>query len=322
MERTSLFIINTPFQALCTIEAIKDYDIKNYYIAIVRNVNDKFNKKTEKILNDFNISFNFIFIKSFYDTLKKGILRKFDSELYNLNIDRIFVGDYYSDSFRLFITFFIKNEVNIILLDDGSATILLYKYGLSHIKLKSTNVIIKRKLINFLMLFHTKKNILFFSVFTPPNNYNILFKKNSLTFLRNNKYNDKMSFIIGSKMSETGKLSENEYFNYLNKIKARFPNETFFYCPHRKESTEKLNKIKVLFNFEIFNTEYTLEYDIYKKNIMPKIIVGFGSTAVYTLKIIFPNIDAYTISFYNKKTYNVYKVLNDVYKKQGVKILE
>ena len=324
MDKSSLFIINTPFQTLCAIEAIKEYKIIDYKIVILRNVNDTFNSKTEEILADFNLKFTYIFIQSFFELLKKGILKEYDKELYIKNYDKVFIGDYYSTSFRAFASFFLKKETKLILLDDGVATIFLYEYGLNYILKKTTSTIIKSNVSNALMLFYNKKKIQFFSIFKPSDN-NILYKENTLSILKPDEEVSisKKSFIIGAKISEASMITEDEYFLLLKNITEIFPDENFYYCPHRAESTEKLEKIEKEFNFKFFNTEYTIEYDFYKKNISPNIVIGFGSTALYTLKTIYPKLNAYTMSFKSNKTINTfYKILDEVLKKQGIKFIE
>jgi len=320
MTHSSLFIINSPFQALCTAEAIKEYNISNYLIVLLRNRNDKRNDKTEKILEDFSLKYTHVFITSFYGLLKKGVLKKFDKSLYNCKYNNVFIGDYYSSSFRLFSLFFTNKNSKTILLDDGSATLLLYEYGLNHIKVKSSNVIIKNKFVNLLTYFRSRQTVSFFSIF-KPNNSNLLFVQNSLSVLAVSKktVNANNSYIIGTSMSEQGMLTEDAYFEHLYRIISKFPNETFYYCPHRVEGVEKLQKIQQQFNIEIFNTEYTIEYDFYKKDIMPHIIIGFGSTALYTLKTIYPNIEAYSILFdSNDEINSLYEVLNNSYKQKGI----
>ncbi len=325
MTGSALFIINTPFQALCTIEAIREYNIINPKIIILRNKKDVYNNGTEDILSNFSLVPIVEYIDSFTELIKKGLTKSFNKSLYLELFDKVFIGDYYSSPFRLFASFFIKRNTPLILLDDGSATISLYKNGLGKIKISNKNVWVKNKITNIFFLFYNKQNISFFSIYQPFGK-SINYKKNELNFLKqtqNYEVENQKSYIIGSPLSELGMMSEKQYFKYIADFIKKHPNDEYMYCPHRREDKSKVDKLLQEFSLGLFDTEYTLEYDFFIKRIVPQRIIGFGSTALYSLKIINNKTDIYSIKFASKPNVNsLYNTIFNVYKTQGIIIIE
>ena len=48
---------------------------------------------------------------------------------------------------------------------------------------------------------------------------------------------------------------------------------------------------------ELFDTEISVEYDFYSKNINPKAVIGFNSNALYTLHMLYPETACQTVYY-------------------------
>ena len=66
-------------------------------------------------------------------------------------------------------------------------------------------------------------------------------------------------------------------------------------------------------NVKMFNTEISVEVDFCSKGINPAVIIGFGSTALVTLKSIFPYSEVFncTIIFEDEELNRTYKSIED-----------
>jgi len=92
-------------------------------------------------------------------------------------------------------------------------------------------------------------------------------------------------FIIGTKLSENGLMSEVLYVELLNKVCSLFKNKSVIYCPHGEERLEKFqeNNLEV----QIENISCPIEEYLMHRSTTPEYIITMGSTAGLSLKLIF-----------------------------------
>ena len=262
-------LINSPFQLINLMEYQKKINSKilmpilvgyvdKITIAQVKNLNkDVFKLKNIFFLNEI-MSLR-IFLKILF--LKKNFL----------GFQLCLIGDL---NYHLFKAFYIKSKKNIIL-DDGTA------------------ILDSKNFINI-------KKTLFFTIFKKiTNSKNVKILENNLDLLKtlrlkNQKFDKKSLYILGSASIERNVIEKKEFDKIINLILKRFNKKKIFYIPHRYEKAEKnLKKFKKI---KIKKFSLPVEFAISNEKTIPSIILGFYSTALFSLdKLYGKKINIYNI---------------------------
>lgn len=296
----SLIIVESPLQLINALEAINYFNISDYKIVIRMSGFPLNDKQLHSIILKLELPHDKIqFIKVLANNSKMtgvNLLKYLFVSLYLCSISifykKIFLGNFESRLFKLIISFFKKK---IILLDDGSKTLLVQKKFSNSYKID----------IYSIFMFNTPETQKRY-----VNNF-----KSLRTQMSKKKYqfSDRIYF-LGGKLNEAGYMSESEYIFLLGNIFKSFPNEKIVYVGHRGENQGKLKKITEMYNIEVILPEYPIELICLYETEIPKKVVSFFSTALMSLSIIFENeIEVISYKFnYSKSKYK--KNLDEFYK--------
>lgn len=313
----NLFIIRSPLQLLNAIEAIYHFNLFDsnniLYIIETNGINNSIQLK--KLLNIFKWS-EVNLLKStkksnFLNYVK--IIKKLKRDRYNY----LFLGDY--GSIHKIIISNIKSN-NIYLLDDGVSSITIYN------KLITNQSSIKDsfKLIRFLpfgLSIKKVKEINFFTIFNLKKTDNINIIQNNMKKLKNDYDINSFSYLkdiiyLGQPLNSI--TTQESYVKYIeDTINNNFKNDKIKIFPHRGEDIEETaNYLKDKFkNIEIFQNTLPIEKYFLENKIYPNTIVSFISTALFTLKILFPKSKIYYIELNQKDIFeNKKDIINPMYK--------
>lgn len=255
--------VDSPFQLLQVLEFNKnDWKIGKVFIRLNgKEENDKQLKNMEKILNIG--SCRFITINNFYQKLchYTSLIIVF---MFNKNI--IF-GDANSFLFKLIHAF--KSRQNILLLDDGVATINDKKF----------NNIYQR-----------------FTIFPQYVSNPIVNNFYEVQRLSNEGVTKKKHVIVGGKFVDEGICDEHTYNEVIKKITSNLNviDAECIYIPHRGETDLHLARLKKNFTFEIIRLDYPIELLTLETGIYPLSISHVMSTAVFSMRKIYTDVDIYT----------------------------
>jgi len=326
----ALFIISTPFQALCAVEALHYYNINLDHadFVIINGKSATVNSQSEIILNLNNIySCKTIIYSSFRKLLLRSSIDIKEMSL-NANYGFVFVGDFFNPLQKTFITSFITNRTKIIYLDDGSSSIKSLEWKNSYHKSRSINGLFKRAFIDLYFHKNKFKNVEYFTIFDKINSP---FKININTFKNlRSKIVDKQPigcYILGSSIYLIGIIQPDDYYKYLEKIishaRKKYPEQIIYYCPHRVEKDQHINQILKNFNLSLYKTKYTIEADMVLEENLPRAVYSFGSTASYSLKILFPEVSSHAVklNFKNDKIRKIYTDIYKIYSKKGIVLI-
>jgi hypothetical protein len=319
MSKT-LFLIETPFQALCAFEAINQFEIKSYDFKILY-----FEAAALRNLENLMIKEGFTYTKEYAPHIILKILpRIFTAPKY---YDRIFIGYYYClTSFALASTD-ATFKAKIYYLDDGAQTLSIFTS-----KPPARFNTFRQKAVQYLfMIIYALKLTRKFSFFTiyqvRSKKYNII--QNNLTHLRRYIPSENEGiYILGTNPSvlEFKDYSYQELVHQLHKyLKLNYPLHPIYYCPHRRDvNNEAINTLCKELEMTIFDTEVSVEYDFPLKKINPKLIIGFNSNALFTLKMLFPNSRIESVNFtlksnsHNEST----QLIQNVFKQNGISTID
>lgn len=316
MNKKTLFLLGSPFQCLCAFQAIRYYNIKNYTIFIpdtkgIENTEVLLQKKRESFTKINNNNMN-------------GILSMLIKP--HPKFETIFIGNYYDDSYLLIASLFSSRSSKICYLDDGTATMKLFSDTPLHFPTSISQKILKGVAR---MIFFAKRCSIYnyFTMFeVKSNKYNIV----KFDFiLDNNALPTKPQgvYVIGNNSSdmEFKTLTYDDYYlGLFEYLKLNYPNEIIYYCPHRRDHNNADHKQKYSGKgVEWFDTEISVEYDFTENNIYPVAIYGLNSTALFTLKKIYPLSEVSTVRFELKSNHlNEVEVnLLEDYKRANINII-
>jgi len=319
-SKEALFIIDSPFQALCAFDAIFHYGISEAHFAIQED--DVVAEKTLPLICQKG---------------KVHILKKEKAEISTMKwvkrtrdalpktFHTVFIGDYYSYWQYLVASFATNFKAEMIYLDDGNST-------LSIIPPESrTRGFGRGKLWFGILDFYNnvrfiKKHL--YTIFDLGDHCPIPYTYHDFSALteKNIKSCTKKGVYVIGINSEKVVLRNSTYKNYLLQLNAwinkNFASEPVYFCPHRMDPTDFKPLIKQL-DWKLFHTQNSVEIDFFRQGIMPLLIIGFGSTALYTLKKMYPNSDVKTVSMdFEDEELNVcYQAIEVHYRKQGIETL-
>jgi len=293
---STLFIVGSPFQCLCMLEAINHFNIKSYKVLFIYF--DHSNLEKVDILLKRN---NILYTKKKVAHIFYGVIPFLFS--IHTHYKNIFIGYLYSMTSIAIANIMASYKANIYILDDGVQALSFFS--------STPRNIINQFPKNLLMFFYRLIGIIklvrepvFFTIFdVTSHQYKII--KNPLILLKKTKDEElktsKDVFIIGTNSSLL-KFRDHSYEEYLialsKYILQKCPNEDIYYCPHRADKNlEKIYAICDALDIKIFDTKISVEYDFIESGINPKLVIGFTSNALYTLHMIFPNSIIQTVMY-------------------------
>jgi len=289
----TLFLVASPFQCLCMLEAINYFKIDNYDVIVTYS--DSFNlEKVEALLCKYQIPYT----TSNTAHIIYGVM-PFVFSMHK-RYRNFFIGDFNSYNDISIAYFLAKFNAKIYFLDDGVQALSLF----SPIKKKSRKkfkVKLVLALYRIIAIVKKIKNPIFFSIYNVfSSKFEIV--KNPFTLLQSKVAGKpKGVFVLGTN-SGVLKFKDSSYEEHLavlhQQLKKRYPIDKFFYCPHRRDpNLKRIYSLCHKLNIEIFDTKISVEFDFIESNINPKYIVGFCSNALYTLHMIYPKAVVETVEF-------------------------
>ena len=316
----TLFIVNSPFQCLCMLEAIDYFNIKDFNVfqtADFENSSDSMNR----LLSPLGISIEKKDFNHIVKSLPKHIFSKHNY------YDTIFIGNYMSYDFIL-AWIYGKIGANICYLDDGVQAIYIcaknFKRTYKNWKIKMVISIYRF----FAFLKGMIKKSFFFTIYdVQTDKFTII--RNPFLILRNSiKKVSKGIYIVGTNsgiLPITNHSYEEYLYTLISKVKNAFPGEIIYYCPHRRDKNNL-----VIFDFcrqqgvEIFNTQVSLEVDFISTGVVPKYIAGFGSNALITLRMLYKDtfIENIALDFDSETLTSIYKQTADYFRRYNIETIE
>ncbi len=292
-KEPSLFIVQTPFQAMCAISTIRQLKIDDYSLSLhFQQTNERRNRQTIELIRRYGLKYSVTEAKS----VKRIDLLYKHKGMYN----RVFLGTHlYHDGYYYALKETRKGG-NIVLLDDGVATISLLKEGFkvsgrSSVYMAWYKTLAFTRNIKINNLFTVYKDIL-----NPE--WNIAF--NNISKLRSFDRPTiiKDIYIIGTNNGgyiDNYGVSEDNFrlsiHNCLKKVRNDYPHEKIVYIPHGRDKTVFAKDYCREFEIEYMPLELNVENYILSLDIIPRAVFGFTSSALYNLKVIFPESEIYNI---------------------------
>lgn len=334
----NLYIVSTPMQLLSAIEAQNYFQTKNNVLVILfflirdgKNINQMFDLLEffpyDKLLTYQNSNgvkiFNLIkYIKIISSTDYQYVFFGYSTPIYrrmiaNLNYEKLFF------------------------LDDGVLTITTHNQiyhkenlhsELSSLPMEKQNY--KKKIrdiyytLNNIKVDCSLEEINFFTMFDLPIYKNEQIIKNDFSYVRTlfvkDAENDNTIYILGQPLKRAIKMHTFDYIRYLDKIFECYSDKKIVYIPHRVEPMSDWFQY-ILYtkkNVSIKHIDMPIELYFLKNNIVPTEVISFMTTALFTIKKIFPESKPLYIeidtSLYTQFHQENIQLIYDNYQKEGI----
>lgn len=301
MPKIGIFV-ETPLQLLCAFEAMElrggGKEIQLFLRATGRGRNDKQLIETARILGlDFKlIRFN---VKA--TLLDRARLLLVIISLLSSKYDEVYFGSFFSGFFRI-LARHIRSKKTFYL-DDGMATLLAQR------SMKAGGA---------------KDLFTFFNIEPLPGQEVIMHGfeglKKKIGYSRGNE-----AYFIGQPLVDYGYLNVDEYCACVKDAVRKVCGGDLYYVPHRHESEAMQSRISGIDGVSLREVATPIELYFISSGIYPRFIFSFSSTALVSIKLIYP--DCTSISYFiDYKNYSPRTHIEDIYcffeEEAGIEVID
>ena len=321
-DLSTIFCLSgSPFQAMCMIEAINTFHIKDFKVLLCLSHSELPRKQQMIELLDRNGIGHEVESIDFKIT-KVERLKAF---LPNRNKYKLaFIGDC-NNELLIFKAFrYISDNGTIAYLDDGIATIQFYN-GLCQLNSKLHlyyNIICKLRNINFDQYFYT--------IYRDLNdNKHISIINNFDYFSRKNSEHKPITKIIvlGTCTDDFCRMEQIDTSTFLEEqqalikdIQNRYSNDEIIFVPHGRDGYSKPRHDCLQLGVSYYPTAVSVELFLLNASFVPKAVFGFTSSALYNLRLLMPETEIINVTFSGNTPQNDrIEITSQYYSRFGIK---
>lgn len=320
----SVFVVCSPFQALCAIATIRQLEIRDYKMVVWLPTGEVRNAQLTELLKREGILY-----KSFHHINKifLQLIKLFALKAKEQGYSRLFIGDYrnYIEHYIGFL--YIKDGADIVYLDDGNITIDILKGTF-----EDSNKIRERKIIEKTACHRNleiQKNLLTIFSDIPNPQYNIEELKFENVIIKHDSERKPTNiYIVGTHSDvfcKSLEIPEDTYIHKLSqlmkKLRFQYPDDEIVFISHGREYKDYGQRLCKEHGCGFIRPETMIEVDLLNRPNPPKAIYGYTSTALYTLKKMFPATLVVNIFFEFSKDnpfYKGYIADSEYYQQNGI----
>lgn len=311
MADKSIFLITSPFQVLCVKEAINHFEIDNYLIVVITSANDNRIKQTKNTLSYFNLVYECQAVKS---SSFREIRRIGELILRGDRYSKVFVGDCCDIWLVTLALYVMKFRGNLVYLDDGASSISFFDGNIY-----SSSYRFKRRCLTLLGLLIATRKPIFFTIFNVKKNCTYCIVHNGFKSLKKDvEATVGGVYIIGTNIDVYCKeyhLSIDEYISSFISVIDKIKNDgnvDYFYIEHGRCINKEIREICNDKGIKLLRPDVPIEFFFIRSRIEPKVIIGFDTTALFTLKGLFNQCEGLNIQI--KSGFNINHPFQERYK--------
>lgn len=321
----ALLIVASPLQLMNARAAMQYFQVEEYKLLILKDNSSERHNQIIIMAQHYQMKFNLIdYINDVYIN-KRMFLRNFILSFGNNevgNYDIIIHGDY-RNVYPL-ISFYkqLKRNGQICFVDDGNATINVFK---------GKDIAIKEKFFYSLLKLSLKRSGItsfqYFTIYDDIQTKSFSVIPNKLLEIGARNTSDETIYILGTNTilhaeynATSLELFLNRIYSALKDIKLKHPTQRIILIPHGREQSQKILFICDKLGIEYLKLDECVESYFAKQANYPEVVYAFGSSALFNLKIMFPKTEC--INLYIKgnieKHNQIYNEINAYYHKHGI----
>lgn len=312
----NLFLVTSPFQYICALEAKHHYSTKNNILILAQERSKQGKKIEKKVVNHDDWDHVILIGRTSRTTEIPSTIKKVKEIIKDNKLEHFFHAEYTAWRTKLLLKNLpIETEVYF---DDGTQTINQYEESIRpkvdfYRPRFFQDLLIKLQGCQATNRMPQSKNLEIFTIFDIPNPEHII-RQNTLSVLKK-KYqtpslydsNAPIGFIGQGSIGRKRKKTVNSYIREVMYFKEKHQSQVIYF-PHRTESEEVKQRIMAIDGITYHQSELPLEIELIDKKIKLSGLVGILSTVQYTALLLYPNMPIYNL--YNTKPGNDYKLTN------------
>ena len=323
----SVFVAYTPFQVLCAVAAIRQLEINDYIFLARLPRGEVRNSQTIALLEKYNIKYKVPFMRTrfslWYYTYMAFLRRK-------NHYTRLFIGDLRA-TLDYYVGYnYVSDGSPVVFLDDGNITINYLQDCISEPMDPShrerLDIIAKRRNMevghNYLTIYGDIES---------PKNHVCQLDLHYVVDDKNNSIRQaKDVYIVGTnvvRFCEPLEIPEEVYIEKLGdlmrSLQQQYPEDTIYFIPHGRETKDYGKQLCVKYGCIYHRPKMMIELELLNMPSPPKAIYGYTSTALHTLKKLFPAARVVNILFQSPEEnpfYQDYVMCSEYYKKNGIEL--
>lgn len=300
----NLFLVTSPFQYICALEAKNSYETKNNILLLVNQESEPGITQQRKLLDTNEWDYIITIGRKNRSKVVPKAIKEIKKISHGKILENFFHAEYNAWRTKLLLRNLAINKE--VYFDDGTLTIHEYEES---IRLKTVfyrprfiqDFVITLKGCKPIGRLSQSHNLELFTIF-EISNPNHTIKRNTLTTLKTKQniatlYNTSapIGFIgqgaIGHKNRKTIEQYLEEITFFIKKQETGI-----IYFPHRTESSELRKEIKKISGVTYHDSELPLEIELIDKKIELSGLVGILSTVQYTATLLYKDMPIYNLS--------------------------
>ncbi|MGF1740836.1 glycosyltransferase 52 family protein [Vibrio profundum] len=328
----NLFYVTSPFQYICANEARNSYQSLNTILVVEFDDTEKGLLQLKSIIDPSLWDHVFYLPAGNRTKTTPKLIKKIKGLCKELDLveEGFFFAEFNSLRTKVIISNFTFQRH--IYFDDGALTLFEYEETIKPNKeyyrpRLIPDLIMKAKGIKPAGRMHNPNNLEIFTIFNiNSDKYPIV--RNTLQLLNEDyKFNphNENSPVGFLGQGSVGDKNHKPIDDYLSEIIYFLrENKEILYFPHRNEKEEVSNKIKRLNGVKYYEASKPIELEIIRQSIRLSKIVGMGSTALFTCRVLFPDLPVVNIVNTNKNDLvvrNKYEIIESQLNKAGVSMI-
>ena len=283
---SAAFFIQTPFEMICAVNAVHNYDISDYKFYLIKDNQGRLIQLTG-IADHYNIDYSIVP----FEFVRRGGLKRavIESLMFRSgNFDMVFTGDYRAALTDIYTIPFLGRRGRMIKLDDGSCTINMLTDNNSSL---SSSIKCNRWWL-WLVSKIKSIDITYYTVFDNIKNDRYHLEINDMKFLQscmNSNGESKEIMFIGtvpeSYIDGLG-ISIDDYYTFLRKVFMLLKEKEIpvKYILHGRDTNPRTIEMCKEYGFDCFKPQESIESYVVRNSYCPEYIYGLSSTALFSLK--------------------------------------
>ena len=289
------FIIESPFHLLCTLEAIKEFEISDYCLVLVLEKDNIRNKQLFSMLRERNLE---------YDIYYEEEAVQYKSIVNNKRYDRVMLGDYDDLNILRMCLVYASTNATPIFMDDGISSIMILK----ELPYKHTPVFAKiREWVKGpIGLERARRSILrewetagikdynyFFTIYSEIKSKKFIVYPNNFAHILEQSASENPGVVIivgtvidivASRLGLSTALIEGIIWDKLVEVRNLHPKAEIIYVPHGRDTNCHIEQLCGCLQIRFVRLDKPIENYVIDEKLNVEAIYGYTSTALSTLK--------------------------------------
>ena len=326
----SVFVICSPFQALCALAAIKNLEIANYTFFLIKGGASSRYRQLIEFVERHLLPYEEIVISTWFEKIWYYIKPLGCNKV---GYRRLFVGDFRQHLFLRIGLCYVCDGSSVVYLDDGNATLALlsnmYRVSLKNKVVGGLNTL-------YLKVRRIERVLNVYSIYDDLKNPICNVEKNTIENVVGRKGTQERStlgvYIVGPAYQaycDFFQIPYDSFLKYLDNLllsyKQKYPLEPFYFIAHGRDNGERTKTICDNNGVEFIRPPMMVELYMADLLTCPRLVVGFNSTALFNIKKMMPDCRVLNVLVTSKNEHvdiREHEFIADYYKRHGIEYVK